>query len=227
MLKNLCPVVNLTCGENVHTLLMEPEELTTYPSARSPITVVLIGMDDATSACIATTATANDLATTSAPAPRAVVARVIIGETDVHWYDLPSLLPNFNNFTKRSQFPLDIFHDHLTGFVSLPDFGSSLRITSLSGYRSVNSYSTKCASQCLSVTSFRVCTAHKARVTLVNGSRKTTILILVFWSRSTCHPFTIDPGPSTRSIIHCFANSVVGLVCRMSLPGSHFQKERI
>ena len=144
MLKCPCPVVKLTRGENAHASCMV----------------------DATLACIVTTANASDLATTSAPAPRALVARVVIGRAGVHWYDLASLLPSSNNSAnsvvfklvcwlslptshlpeERPQFPLDIFHDHLTDFASLPDFGSSLRITSLPGYRSVNSCSTVCES---------------------------------------------------------------------------------
>ena len=42
---------------------VSPEESTMYPTARSPITGVFIGMNDANSTCIVTIANADDLAT--------------------------------------------------------------------------------------------------------------------------------------------------------------------
>ena len=48
------------------------ETLTRYPNARLPSTGILIGLDDANLTCIITIANANDLATTSSPASRAV-----------------------------------------------------------------------------------------------------------------------------------------------------------
>ena len=43
--------------------------------------------------------------------------------------------------------------------------------------------------------------------------KKTTIFILVFWSRSTCHPFKIVCGPSGRSIINSLAWFQQASVC--------------
>ena len=59
-----------------HTLSIRREALTGYPTARSPSIGVLIDLDDANLICIVTIASADDLATTSTPASRAVEARV-------------------------------------------------------------------------------------------------------------------------------------------------------
>ena len=48
------------------------ETLTRYPNARLPNAGIFIGLDDANSTCTITIANANDLATTSTPASRAV-----------------------------------------------------------------------------------------------------------------------------------------------------------
>ena len=48
------------------------DTLTRYPTARSPSTGVLIGLDEANLTCIVTIDIANDLATTNTPAPRAI-----------------------------------------------------------------------------------------------------------------------------------------------------------
>ena len=52
------------------------ETLTGYPNARSPSTGVLVGLDDANLTYTVTIAHANDLATTSTPAPRAIETRI-------------------------------------------------------------------------------------------------------------------------------------------------------
>ena len=55
-----------------HMLSVWFETVTAYPNARSPSTGVLIGLDDANLTCIVTIENANDLATTSTPAPRTI-----------------------------------------------------------------------------------------------------------------------------------------------------------
>ena len=69
---------SLQVGSRVETrtLSVRPEALTVYPRARSPITGLLIGLDDAILTCIGTIANADDFATTSTPASRDVEARV-------------------------------------------------------------------------------------------------------------------------------------------------------
>ena len=59
-----------------HMLSVWFETLIGYPNAQSPNTGVLIGLDDANLTCIVTVAYANDLTTTSTPAPRAIETRI-------------------------------------------------------------------------------------------------------------------------------------------------------